>query len=184
MNVRDRESIAKFLPRVIAVTAALAMTGRARAQPAPAPAPAPDEGRRAGPTLGLAFGGGSNGVALGVEAGALVRPDLAIIGSATALIRGDDHGGALTFLGLGPRLWLGPWFADAQLGEMKISVGCDFEEVCKPAEGFFAGEIGAGVEFVQTTHFGLEVHAADLLGYDHHRLGSVWFAGAGIHVYL
>lgn len=180
------------MARVVWVTAALVCLSilPAHAQPGPTPPapppphpPAPEvDGfeQRGGITLGLALGGGSNGVMFGAEVGGMVRHDLAIIGTATALVRGDDHGGSLGFLGLGARYWIRRFFADAELGRVTHAVSCDFEEQCG-SNHFFAGLASVGFELAQTQHFGLELHASTLIAHD---LSTVWFAGLGVHSYF
>jgi hypothetical protein len=156
----------------------------AHAQPAQTPprTPAPEgDGfeERGGITLGVQLGGGS-GVMFGAELGGMVRHDLAIIGTATALVRGA---GGVGFLGLGARYWLHHIFVDAQLGQVSRTVDCEADNQCEP-DHLFGGVASIGFELAQTQHFGLDFHASTLVGHLPHELDAVWFAGMGIHAYF
>lgn len=182
------------MTRAVWVTAAIVVSlfaATAHAQPGqtppspPAPAPEPDDfDQRGGVTLGLALGGGSHGVMFGVEVGALVRNDVAIIGTATALVRSDDDGGSFGFLGLGARYWIHHIFVDAELGRVtRSSFGCAVETACS-SDHAFGSLATVGFELAQTQHFGLDVHASTLVAFPAHDITAVWFAGMGVHAYF
>jgi hypothetical protein len=164
-------------PSGVVVVLALAVSVPALAGPAVVTAPTPPQPAQGPPgsAAGAGTGASGNAVAFGrerfgpfvdasvyggeglmygdLQMGWMINSHIGVFGSFGGVVA--EEGGA-GLKGIGVRLANGPVFAEARLDWLSVSSDCDLDGPCM-TETAHVADVGVGLEFVHTRHFGLEV---------------------------
>lgn len=111
-----------------------------------------------------------------LQIGWMINSHIGVFGSVGGIV--VEEGGA-GLKGIGVRLATGPVFADARFAWLSESSGCEFDDPCTTVT-HHAAILGAGVEFIHTRHFGLELRGQLLRD----RYGTARSAGLGLAFYF
>lgn len=147
-------------------------TPSAPGSPPAASAPDPDDNSAARVTVGGTTALGRRAAMAGAELGVVLRPSLAIVGSAAKFVFAGCDPVSGRFLGAGVRLRSARLFLDAQIGVLHVE------------SDLVGSVIELGVDLVKDRFASLDLHLSLLFLTDGGAADAEPMAGLGLHLYF